>query len=250
MTQCKAPQLHTRLSASKKVTELLIEAVKSGTPVDPDVYRFDCVSTLKEATTQRMADQSELAKQIISTLPAPTQRTLQRIVQSNASTWLTVLPLQADGYDLSATQFRDQLAIRYHHEPAGLPSKCDGCGESFSLQHGLDCKKGGLVMKGHNELRDFDATLANAAWGGVVIEPVLVPENIQQQRPLLQADWMARGVWEGSRVAFFDNRIVDADAPSYSATHLSWEAISKRAVMEKKRKYQSAVEELRASITP
>ena len=106
------------------------------------------------------------------------------------------------------------------------------------------------MMKVHNELRDFDATLTNAAWGGVVIEPVIVPENIQQQRPSLKADWMARGVWEGSRVAFFDNRIVDADAPSYSAAHLSWEVISKRAVMEKKRKYQSAVKELRASITP
>ena len=125
----------------KKATELLIEAVNSGTPVDSDVYRFDSDSNLKEATKQRMADQSKLAKQIISTLLAPTQRTLQRIVQSNASTWVTVLPLQADSYDLSATQFRDQLAIRYHHEPAGLPSKCDGCGESFSLQHGLDCKK-------------------------------------------------------------------------------------------------------------
>ena len=99
-------------------------------------------------------------------------------------------------------------------------------------------------MKSHNELRDIDATLANAAWGSVVIEPVLVPENIQQQRPLLQADWMARDMWEGSRVAFFDNRILDADAPSYSAAHFSWEAISKRAAMEKKRKYMSAVEEL------
>ena len=49
-------------------------------------------------------------------------------------------------------------------------------------------------MKGHNEFSDFDATLANAAWGGVVIEPVLVPENIQQQWPLLQVDWMVRGV--------------------------------------------------------
>ena len=75
-------------------------------------------------------------------------------------------------------------------------------------------------MKGHNELRDFEATLANAAWGGVAIEPVLVPENIQLQRPLLQADWMARDMWEGSRVAFFDKRIVDTDAPSYSAAHL------------------------------
>ena len=49
-------------------------------------------------------------------------------------------------------------------------------------------------------------------------------------------------------MAFVDNRIVDANAPSYA--NLSWEAVSNRAVNEKKAKYRSAVEELRGSITP
>ena len=40
---------------------------------------------------------------------------------------------------LLATEFRDALALRYLHTPPGLPSQCDGCRESFSLQHGLDC---------------------------------------------------------------------------------------------------------------
>ena len=123
-------------------------------------------------------------------------------MKSEASTWLTVLPLQQDGYDLSATQFRDQLAIRYGREPLGLPSACDGCGAPFSLQHSLDCKKGGLVKRGHDDLRDSDAQLADLAWGGACIEPVLVPDNDKRGRPSLRADWMARGVWEGSRVAF------------------------------------------------
>ena len=37
--------------------------------------------------------------------------------------------------------------------------------------------KGGLVKKGQNDLRDSDARLADIAWGGVVVEPVLVEEN-------------------------------------------------------------------------
>ena len=73
---------------------------------------------------------------LINDLPPPQRRTLQRIVKSGASSWLTVLPLREEGYDLSATQFRDQLAIRYHHEPLSLPVVCDGCGDPFSLQHG------------------------------------------------------------------------------------------------------------------
>ena len=53
---------------------------------------------------------------------------------------------------------------------------------------------------------------------------------------MLQVDWMVRGVWEGSRVAFFDNRIVDADAPSYVQANLSWEAIANRAASTKKKR--------------
>ena len=161
-----------------------------------------------------------------------------------------MLPLRDEGFDLSATQFRDQLAIRYHQEPVALPSVCDGCGAAFSLQHGLDCMKGGLIKKGHNSVRDNDAALAEMAWGGVTIEPVLIPENDRTGHPALQADWMVRGVWEGVRVAFFDNRVIDADAPSYVRSNLSWEAISKRAANEKKAKYCDIAEELRGTITP
>ena len=132
-----------------------------------------------------------------------------------------------------------------------LPSVCDGCGAPFSLQHGLDCAKGGLVKRGHDGLCDSDAGLADLAWGGVSVEPVLQADFERLDRPCLQADWMVRAVWGGggSRVAFFDERI-DADAPSYLQANLTWEAISNRAAQAKKRKYQELAEELRASFTP
>ena len=144
---------------------------------------------------------------------------------------------------MSATQFRDQLAMRYHHEPSGLPASCDGCGAPFSLQYGLDCAKGGLVKKGHNDLRDSDARIADVAWGGVAIEPILVPENDKKGRPMLLADWMVRGIWEGNRAAFFDNRIIDADAPNYARANLSWRSVSARAASDKKTKSCLANEE-------
>ena len=51
-------------------------------------------------------------------------------------------------------------------------------------------------------------------------------------------------------MTFFDNRIIDADAPSYVQANLSWEATANRATSTKKRKYRSTAEELRASFTP
>ena len=47
-----------------------------------------------------------------------------------------------------------QYAINMRH-PADLPACCDGCGADFTKQHGMDCKKGGLVIQRHNiEVRD------------------------------------------------------------------------------------------------
>ena len=93
-------------------------------------------------------------------------------------------------------------------------------------------------------------TSFDIAFGGVTIEPILIPEQDRNGRPMLQADWLARGVWQGNRVAFFDNRIVDADAPSYAKVNLSWNATANKAAAAKKRKYKHAAEELRGSFTP
>ena len=116
------------------------------------------------------------------------KRTLKRITDGAASGWLTVLLLASDGFDVSRTQFRDQLALRYNHTPASFPKSCDGRGERFSVQHALDCKKGSLVKQGHNEVTDSDVSLAEAAWAGVVVKPVLVPENDRTAHLPLQAD--------------------------------------------------------------
>ena len=77
-----------------------------------------------------------------------------------------------------------------------------------------------------------------------------VTEKDHCGQPWLQADWMAREVWEGNWVVFFDNRTVDADAPGYVRSNLSWEAVSNHAATEKKGKYRQAAEDLRGSIIP
>ena len=51
-----------------------------------------------------------------------------------------------NGFDLSATEFRDSLALRYHRPLLRLPALCDGCGSQFSTGHALDFRKGSLVI--------------------------------------------------------------------------------------------------------
>ena len=49
-------------------------------------------------------------------------------------------------------------------------------------------------------------------------------------------------------MALFDNRIVDANAPSYERS--SWDAIARKAAEAKRKKYAQASEDLRSSFTP
>ena len=68
------------------------------------------------------------------------------------SSWLNVLPLSRHGFDLSAQEFHDALAIHYKKPILSPPSTCDGCGSDFSLCHALSCRKGDLVIQRHNEI--------------------------------------------------------------------------------------------------
>ena len=68
--------------------------------------------------------------------------------------WLTLTPSRFDGTQLTAEEFRDNVALRYGLRPKDLPDCCDGCGEHLSIEHGLSCKKGGLVCIRHDNVQD------------------------------------------------------------------------------------------------
>ena len=70
------------------------------------------------------------------------------------------------------------LTIRYHRPLIKAPAdKCDGCGEVFSLTHALDCRKGGLVIQHHNEMRDTIGDTASIMYKEVIREPVVQEAN-------------------------------------------------------------------------
>ena len=67
--------------------------------------------------------------------------------------------------------------MRYGITLPDLPDVCDGCEACFTLQHALGCKKGGLVIFRHNEIRDELVHLAGKALTPSAIrdEPLIRP---------------------------------------------------------------------------
>ena len=71
-----------------------------------------------------------------------------------ARSWIQIAPDRFDGTELSKDEWHDIITIRYGMRPKGLPQRCDGCNAGYSVEHGLSCKKGGLVGQRHDDLRD------------------------------------------------------------------------------------------------
>ena len=78
--------------------------------------------------------------------------------------WLNAVPSTMNGTTLSKEEFSDNLRYRCGFEPINLPEYCDGCGEVFSVEHGLNCKKGGLVNARHEDVADTWAWLGSLAY--------------------------------------------------------------------------------------
>ena len=94
-----------------------------------------------------------------------------------------------------------------------MPPTCDGCGAAFILSHALDCRKGGLVVRRHNEIHDALGDLACLAYKDVIGEPAVHDGDADD--PGLITNLGVRGVWQPQGEALFDVRVVDTDAQSY-----------------------------------
>ena len=64
----------------------------------------------------------EKSKTIEDNLSFDNQRTLQLSQEKGAGSWLSVLPLEDQGFTLTKGEFRDALCIRYNKLLRGLPS--------------------------------------------------------------------------------------------------------------------------------
>ena len=168
-------------------------------------------------------------------------------------------PLAVHGTTLEAEEFRDSLRLRYGIKPAGLPARCDGCGERFDVAHAMSCKRGGQVLARHDALKHEWRTLCGHALGraNVFDEPTL--KTCQDVRAAgaragqepdkdLRGDVAAHGFWKAGCCAVFDVRVTDTDAPSQRG--MEPEACLAHHEKAKKRTYLQHCLDRKRSFTP
>jgi hypothetical protein len=148
----------------------------------------------------------------------------------------------------------DSVLLRYARIPGDLPTHCDGCDQKFSVHHALDCKKGGLVISRHNEIRDELIDLASKALtpSAVCDKPRIhtsrtaesvrtsdqnpVIRNLHKRQGGERGDVLIRGLWQQGTDAIIDVCITNLDAKS-NISRAPMKVLVAAHEREKKRKY-------------
>ena len=129
------------------------------------------------------------------------------------------------------------------------------CGERFSVDHAMICKRGDFIIQRHNELRDLEADLLDLDCNDVETEPVLqeiTGETLNSGANLAwdaRLDIHARGFWERQNSTFLDVRVCHPKADSLK--DLTPEQVYRLHENEIKRMCERRVLEVeQASFTP
>ena len=95
-----------------------------------------------------------VALQVRESLPPPKERAMELLCEKGSPAWLSVLPLQDQGFDLNGGKFRDAISLPYGRQVKNVPHHCK-CGKNFSANHAMICPYGPLPISRHNEIRDI-----------------------------------------------------------------------------------------------
>ena len=205
-------------ASSIQVTSPLVEHIVAQTHQLPDESLIE--SGRKAVKRGKAEELSGIAENLKEIVPRKIKRALELAQEKGSSLWLKVLPLQEQGFNLSKREFRDAVKLRYDWPFDDILSVCV-CGENFTVDHAMICKRGGFVIQRHNELRDLEADLLSMACSDVEVEPVLQDITEEQlsrgsnRARDARLDIRARGFWDPQSSAFFDVRVFHPNAESY-----------------------------------
>ena len=147
-------------TTSKMITQPLTQALIRRTGNSQLEILTEQEQHAKRTKAENQRIKKRQAEDIRAKATTPLKRAMLLSDEKGASTWLTTLPIEEHGFALHKAAFRDGLALRYGWRPKGMPITC-ACEKSNTVDHALSCPKGGLVITGHNEVRDLTASLLN-----------------------------------------------------------------------------------------
>ena len=172
-------------------------------------------------------------------------KALEASQEKGASSWLNVLPLKSQGFFLDKQSFRVAIYTRYGIPHKRLPSHCV-CGTKFTVEHALNCKKGGFITSRHNDLRRITADFLKEVCLDVEEEPLLqeITGEVFQAKTAktekeARLDVAARGFWMRGQKLFCDIRVFNPLAKCYRKNPLA--KIHEKHEKEKKIKYAERV---------
>jgi hypothetical protein len=139
-------------STSKALTGPLSHSLRQQAWINADDYSADAVKVASAARVQRDVA-AESACDLAEAAAEPLHRKAIKRSKKNRA-WLTMYPSYMNGTELSSDEFLDNLRLRFSLPSINRPSHSDGCDQRFSVNHALQCKKGGLVHIRHDDLSD------------------------------------------------------------------------------------------------
>ena len=209
-----------------------------------------------EVKSTKAARNQELLDGIVTQLGNSEKgKALEASLEKGASSWLNALPLKKYGYDMDKESFRVALCTRYGIPLKRLPSHCP-CGSQFSVEHALNCKKGGFISNRHNEVRRITADFLKEVCIDVEEEPLLqeiTGEVFKAKTTKIEKDARpdisARGFWMRGQKVFCDVRVFNPLTKCHRSKSLS--KVHEINEKEKKVKYAARIIEVEhGSFTP
>ena len=185
--------------ASVKITGPLVRQIVEQAHKPPDETEIKTLQTsARREKDERLKMQCEQARE---SLPGKTERAVELALEKGASNWLTVIPVKEMNFNLNKREFRDAIKLRYDWEITDTPAICT-CGDLFTVDHAMVCRRGGLIIQRHNEIRDLEAEMLRMVFTDVETEPVLqeiTGEGLNRgtnKAPDARLDVHARGFWD------------------------------------------------------
>ena len=244
-----------QFSASVAITAPLVQSILQQSSASSADVLCDQLEAKRCIVAEHHKSITDSYNSLVPLLSSSLHRSVLLSGAPGSSSWLMALPLTEHGFALHKGAFRDALCLRYGWQPPLLPSSCV-CGKRFTVEHALGCPCGGYPSIRHNELRDITAELLTEVCHSVGIEPTLQPltgeqfsyrsANVEDGARL---DVVAEGFWDHRQKAYFNVKVFNPLAPTYSSTSLP--QCYRRAELEKRRMYEDRIREVEyGSFTP